>query len=334
MNRSYDYNGVVVSASRPNKVLRTVKKTIHIDSGDRDTFKYYTNGDFMVYLPRNYPCVTSIRLKDAQFPPLVSYGGFTPVVTAPTAQISTSTGYVTYTVSGSTAGMSVGQTVTIAGATATITSGPGINGTFTIVSIPSTTTFTVRNNTVTSTTISWSSGSATLLAPGAATHSFNASGSNGQNIPSATYVSDTILTAPAPYFLINLEGLNKTDELAINANRSTYSDGFFAKIPATTTTYGASTFINYNDHSALENIAVYSPPIENLDRLRITTRLHSQQDKSGFLYWTTDGAVAAAAAAGTNLGTGADFNMTLEIEYMDNAFTDFSTFETRIAEQR
>lgn len=247
MNRSYDYNGVVVSASRPNKVLRTVKKTIHIDSGDRDTFKYYTNGDFMVYLPRNYPCVTSIRLKDAQFPPLVKQAN---------------------------------------------------------------------------------------ISGGAVTHSFNASGSNGQNIPSATYVSDTILTAPAPYFLINLEGLNKTDELAVNANRSTYSDGFFAKIPAMTTTYGASTFINYNDHSALENIATYSPPIENLDRLRITTRLHSQQDKSGFLYWTTDGAVAAAAGAGTNVGVVADFNMTLEIEYMDNAFTDFSTFETRIAEQR
>lgn len=324
MNRSYDYNGVVVSASRPNKVLRTVKKTIHIDSGDRDTFKYYTNGDFMVYLPRNYQCVTSIRLKDAQFPPLVAPPSIASAATN-AASSSPSAGFVTYTVT-STIGMSVGNTIVIAGAATA-----GYNGTFIIQSIPSGTTFVVRNATTGSGT--FSSGTATIYSQGAATHSFNASGSNGQNIPSATYVSDTVLTAPAPYFLITLEGLNKTDELAINANRSTYSDGFFAKIPATTTTYGASTFINYNDHSALENIAAYSPPIENLDRLRITTRLHSQQDKSGFLYWTTDGAVAAAAAAGTNLGTGADFNMTLEIEYMDNAFTDFSTFETRIAEQ-
>jgi len=321
MNRSYDYNGVVVSASRPNKVLRTVKKTIHIDSGDRDTFKYYTNGDFMVYLPRNYPCVTSIRLKDAQFPPLV-----VPMRMSIVSGTGTTT--VTLTVV-STAGLMVGQTINVAGITGVT---GGYNGSYTIATIPSATTFTYANPlqagsaTYTGATVS--------VGGGASTHSFGAATSNGQNIPSATYVSDTVLTAPAPYFLINLEGLNKTDELAVNANRSTYSDGFFAKIPATTTTYGGSTFINYNDHSALENIAVYSPPIENLDRLRITTRLHSQQDKSGFLYWTTDGAVAAAAAAGTNLGTGADFNMTLEIEYMDNAFTDFSTFETRIAEQR
>jgi len=245
MNRSYDYNGVLVSASRPTKVLKTIKKTFHIDSGDRDTYKYYTNGDFWVYLPRNYQSVVSIRLKDAQFPPLVKQSN---------------------------------------------------------------------------------------ISGGAATHSFNASGSCGQNIPSATYVSDTILTAPAPYFLISLEGLNKVDETTVNANRSTFSDSFFAKIPATTTTYGASTFINYNDHGALENIATYSPPIENLDRLHITTRLHSQQDKSGFLYWTSDGTVAAAGGAGTNVGTVADFNLTFEIEYLDNSFTDFSSFESHLRE--
>jgi len=247
MNRAYDYNGVLVSASRPKTLTRTVKKTIHIDSGDRDTYKYYTNGDFWVYLPRTYQQVISIRLKDAQFPPLVA----------------------TATVSG-----------------------------------------------------------------GAATHSFSLSGSNGQNIPSATYSADRLVTAPAPYFLIGLEGLNKVDETTVNANRSTYSDSFFAKIPATATAYGASTFINYNDHSALENIATFSPPIENLDRLHITARLHSQQDKSGFLYWTTDGAVAAASGAGTNVGTGADFNLTFEIEYLDNGFSDFSSMETRLAEMR
>jgi hypothetical protein len=277
----------------------------------------------MVYLPRNYQCVTSIRLKDAQFPPLVAPPSIATAASSITAS-TPSAGFVTYNVT-STTGMSVGNTIVVAGnATA------GYNGTFMIQSIPGGTTFVVRN--ATTGTGAFSSGTATIYSQGAATHSFSAATSNGQNIPSATYSGDTVLTAPAPYFLINLEGLNKTDELAVNANRSTYSDGFFAKIPATTTTYGASTFINYNDHSALENIAVYSPPIENLDRLRITARLHSQQDKSGFLYWTTDGAVASANGAGTNVGTGADFNLTLEVEYMDNAFTDFSTFETRIGE--
>lgn len=321
MNRAYDYNGVLVSASRPKTLTRTVKKTIHIDSGDRDTYKYYTNGDFCVYLPRTYQNVISIRLKDAQFPPLV-----VPM----RMSIVSGTGSATVTLAvASTAGLMVGQTINVAGITGVT---GGYNGSYTIATIPNATTFTYANPlqagsaTYTGATVS--------VGAGAATHSFSLSGSNGQNIPSATYTADRLVTAPAPYFLISLEGLDKVDETTVNANRSTYSDSFFAKIPATATNYGASTFINYNDHSALENIATFSPPIENLDRLHITARLHSQQDKSGFLYWTTDGAVAAAAAAGTNLGTAADFNLTFEIEYLDNGFSDFSSMETRLAEMR
>ena len=44
MNKVFDYNGTFVSASKPVKQLRTVKKTFMIDSADRDTVKYYTNG--------------------------------------------------------------------------------------------------------------------------------------------------------------------------------------------------------------------------------------------------------------------------------------------------
>jgi hypothetical protein len=239
MNRAYDYNGVVVAESRPKKILTRVKKTLHIDSADRDQVKYYTNGDFVVYLPRTYQQVVSIRLKDAQFPPLVSVSS----------------------------------------------------------------------------------------AAGAVTHPYT----SGPNTPLATYTlsatQDVKIGSSTYYFLIGLEGLNKTDETTVGANRSTYSDSFFAKIPATTTTYGASTFINYNDHGALENIATYSPPVENLDRLRITVRTHAQQDKSGFLYWTSDGAGAAAG------NRGAEFNLTLEVEYLENTFDDFSTYETRLSDR-
>jgi hypothetical protein len=129
--------------------------------------------------------------------------------------------------------------------------------------------------------------------------------------------------------LIGLEGLNKVDETAVSADKSTFTDSFFAKIPATTETYGANSFIAYNDHSTLENIAAYSPPIENLDRLHITVRTHAQQNKNGFLYWTTDGAVAT----GSNTGGSANFNLTLEVEYLENAFTDFSSFETRLTQR-
>lgn len=68
MNKVFDYNGAMVSHSRPVKQLRTVKKMVVVDSGDRDVQKYPYNGDFVVYLPRVYENVVSIRLAGAEFP--------------------------------------------------------------------------------------------------------------------------------------------------------------------------------------------------------------------------------------------------------------------------
>ena len=85
MNKVFDYNGHMVSTSKPVKNLRTVKKVVSIDSADRDTSKYYTNGDFMIYLPRTYENVVSIRLMSAEFPPIydsTSAGALTHAYTA------------------------------------------------------------------------------------------------------------------------------------------------------------------------------------------------------------------------------------------------------------
>lgn len=71
MNKVYDYNGTLVAPSKPVRELRTVKKTLLIDSADRDTTKYYTNGDVVYYLPRVYENVVCIRLKSATFTPVV-----------------------------------------------------------------------------------------------------------------------------------------------------------------------------------------------------------------------------------------------------------------------
>lgn len=68
MNKSYDYGGVQVALSKPVQNLRTVKKTIYIDSGDRDTVKYTKNGDCVLYLPRVYEKVVSINVTSAEFP--------------------------------------------------------------------------------------------------------------------------------------------------------------------------------------------------------------------------------------------------------------------------
>ena len=224
MNRAFDYNGTIVSASRPTKMLTTVKKVLTIDSADRDVSKYVTNGDFVVYLPRVYENVVSLRLMSGEFPQLSSQGAGNIVL-----------------------------------------------------------------------------------------HPYSA----GPNAPSSTFSGDTGPASTPFYFLMDLEGLNKSDETAVGANKSTFTDSFFAKIPAVV----SGSFIEYNDHSAQENIARYSPPIGKLDRLRIRTRLHSQQGNQGFAYWTTDGAYDSAVV---------DYTLSLEIEYIDNTFDQYSTTETRI----
>jgi hypothetical protein len=229
MNRAFDYNGATVSASRPTKQLRTVKKMVTIDSADRDTSKFYTNGDFVVYLPRHYQNVVSFRIMSAEFPPV-------------------------FIVSGS---------------------------------------------------------------PGALTHPYTA----GQNTSATTYSSDTVVPSTLYYFLLDVEGLNYADETTVGANKSTFTDSFLAKIPTSVNNNG---FIEYNDHSAQENITRFTPALGTLDRLHIRVRTHAQQGKAGFLYWTSDGAVAAAGNRTVN------FSLSLEIEMLDNGFDDFSSLETRI----
>lgn len=237
MNRTFDYNGTIVAPSKPVKTLRTVKKTLHIDSADRDIQKYYTNGDVVYYLPRVYENVVSIRLKGATFPRIVDE-----------------------------------------------------------------------------------------TSEGALTHTYR----NGANISSSNFAGDSKVTS-AKYFVVEMEGLNKSDETTVEAQRSTFPDSFFAKIPVNLA-QNASTgyFINYNDHTDEENVAKYSPAIGKLDRLHVVTRLHSQQGRQGFMYWTSDGEVAD----GTNQkAIASDYSLTFEIEMLDNSFDDFSSFETRIGER-
>jgi hypothetical protein len=232
MNRAFDYNGHTVSASRPAKQLRTVKKMLTIDSADRDTSKFYTNGDFVVYLPRQYQNVVSLRVMSAEFP-----------LTVKTTNI---------------------------------------NG-------------------------------------GALTHAYTA----GPNTSTAVYSGDTAVnttTNSQYYFFVDVEGLNYADETTVGANKSTFTDSFIAKIPAVV----SGAFIEYNDHSAQENITRFTPALGTLDRLHVRVRTHGQQGKTGFLYWTSDGAVAAAG------NRTVDFSLSLEIEMLDNGFDDFSSLETRI----
>jgi len=239
---NYDRNGTLVSKSTPTTELRTVKKVFHVDSADRDTGVYFTNGEFVVYLPRVYEKVVSLRLMSAEFPSLdLAYA-----------------------------------------------------------------------------------------------HSYT----TGSNVSTAVYTDDIHLHANAMgyvpnYFLVDIDGLNKSDETAVAGNRSQYPDSFFAKIPTTTyqkksvsTIIPTTGFIEYNDHIAAENIANFSPPIGKLDRLRIRPRLHTQQGSQGFIYWTLSNATTGVATA-ANVN-GANYCLTFEVEYLDNGFDKFSSMSTSL----
>jgi len=309
MSGPFDYNGFAVSKSDPKKSLRTVKKTLLIDSADRDTRKYFTNGDFVVYLPRVYENVVSMRLVAAEFPSLNSAVGTGIGINS----INAATGVVT------TASTFTGNYMMIAGSTNT-----AYDGVYKVSAGSPGTSVTILTTNKTGQAAAGGVAFPVTLATGGTASSFIHSYASGENVSSSKFTDDPVI-ASQYYFIVDIDGLNKTDETTVNAQKSTFSDSFFAKIPALSNTYGNVSFIEYNDHSAQENIAKYSPAIGKIDRLRIRTRLHSQQDRSGFFYSTNTGSTGASGTA--------NFNLTLELEMLDNAFDEFSSMETHVRDR-
>ena len=113
----------------------------------------------------------------------------------------------------------------------------------------------------------------------------------------SSLTNDLSISSQLYYILIELEGLNKSDETRVGGDKSAFIDKYFAKIPNIKNSSG---IITYSDKNLQENIARYNPPIELLDRLKIKIRTHSQQDGSGFIYFPIN------------------YNLTFEVEYLEN----------------
>jgi hypothetical protein len=131
------------------------------------------------------------------------------------------------------------------------------------------------------------------------------------------------------YVLVSLEGLDKMDETAYGANRSGFVDNTFAKISNPNLTKagtGADLTIFYNDNLDMKNITYYRPPISTLDRLHITLKYHSGVATSASAIGDVTGRVLNAPIT---FGT-SENSFLFEIEYLDNGFTDFSSFQTRL----
>jgi hypothetical protein len=128
---------------------------------------------------------------------------------------------------------------------------------------------------------------------------------------------------------MSIEGLDKMDETATGAQRSGLVDSAFAKISNPNITSGTTnnTFtIYYNDKVDEENVTRYTPPIGRLDRMHIMLRYHPSTVVPTS---TTNNPAANPNNAPITFGT-AEHAFTFEIEYMENGFDDFSSFETQM----
>ena len=131
------------------------------------------------------------------------------------------------------------------------------------------------------------------------------------------------------YLLMSIEGLDKIDETATGAQRSGLVDNAFARISNPNITSGTTnnTFtIFYNDKVDEENVTRYTPPIGRLDRFHIQLRYHPA---AVIPTVTTNNPATTPNFAPITFGT-SEHSFTFEIEYLENGFDDFSSFETQM----
>lgn len=285
----YDRNGVMVRATQPVRALKKVTRVVSIDSRDRDPTKYVKinggasssdPGDYVVYLPRVFENVTSIRLKSATVQAPTSGLGFNPTDL-----------YILMELDGLNRGDETASGADRAG---------NVDNWF--AKLPIDLGAPLSGSTIT--TLAGTAGVVTVTT--AVPHGFSV----GQTVN----VTGTITSGGAAFSFLNLQ-------VTTVPSTTTFTIG------VTTALTGASTgtalipgILFYNDSAYDEQITRYTPPIGRLDRFHVTLRRHQP-----FGTITTTSPVNAPISFGSGENT-----FTFEIEYLDNVFDDFSTFETRL----
>jgi hypothetical protein len=161
--------------------------------------------------------------------------------------------------------------------------------------------------------------------------------SDGANVRITNFSKDVAINEFYYYFAIDIEEANKMDETTPGSDKSSTIDSIYAHIPVMPVNVATgSYYIAYNDKSGPENVSQFNPPLRKLDRLHIRTRTHDQQGNQGFMYWTrdglkADGLIPANTLEGSTSNTDINYTLTFEVEYLENGFDDFSTFESRLS---
>jgi hypothetical protein len=301
------------NTSSARKVWRKVKKTVLIDSRDRQLTGACSPGSYNVVLPAVYSNVYSITLRSYEIP--LTYNTFA------SCQGNTSMS-VTF-VDGVNFEEPVTSIITIP------------DGNYTATTLPAAMT-TALKTLSTRLSLTWSPN--TLLSTIASTDindvivldmssSSSVNCGAGTNTPASTgwglgyylgfypqsYTStDGAITSsfmmnpnPETYILMELGGLNKLDETGLDGRIAGRIDGAFAKIPLTQNT-GEYLFFADNSGTSPLNQRIYNPPIARLDRLAVRLRRHDGR--------TID-------------FNGGEHSFTLEFELLDNNFDEYSSLE-------
>jgi hypothetical protein len=294
------------NVSTPKKVWRKVKKTILIDSRDRQITGACSAGNYSVILPAVYSNVYSITLRSYEIP--LTYNNFA-------ACQGNTTMNITYNSSGYNVTISDGNYTTYSLASMVTGALRGVSGGLS-ASWSSNTLLTTISSVSTTDTISLNFSASSAVNCGAGTNTALSTGWGlgyylGFYPQTYTSVSGSVTgsfimnPSPETYMLLELAGLNKLDETGLDGRIAGRIDGAFAKIPIT---QNAGEYMFYADNAGPSPLhqRIYNPPIARLDRLTIRWRRHDGR--------TID-------------FNGAEHSFTLELELLDNNFDEYSSLD-------
>lgn len=294
------------NVSTPKKVWRKVKKTILIDSRDRQITGSCSAGNYNVVLPAVYSNVYSITLRSYEIP--LTYNNFAACQGNTTMNITYNSSTYNVTISdGNYTTYSLASMVT--GALRSVSAGLAAswssNTLLTTISSVSTTD-TISLNFSASSGVNCGAGTNTALSTGWGLGYYL--GFYPQTYTSVSgSVTGSFIMNPSPdtYMLLELAGLNKLDETGLDGRIAGRIDGAFAKVPIT---QNAGEYMFYADNAGPSPLhqRIYNPPIARLDRLAVRWRRHDGR--------TID-------------FNGAEHSFTLELELLDNNFDEYSSLE-------
>lgn len=305
------HNGVPYNPSVPKKVWRKVRKTIIVDSRDRQMNPGSHAGAYTVTLPAVYQNVYAVTLKSVEIP--ISFYTFS-------AAANNTTINVTYN-NGSPTNVTIpdGNYSAAALATALNTAFNTAFGANNLVASYSATTskmtFTgvARFSLNLTPTVPTSANGGNSLTSNFTTwwglgYFLGFTGTTYSSAPTGTFVVTGVFAVnpfPTTYILMDIETLNKVDETSLDDRKSWRVNGAFAKIPMNGNSGTVIFLLSDTGYNPL-NRTVYNPPISKLTNLIIKFRLH-------------DGRIIDF--------NGVEHSFTLELELLDNNFDEFSSLE-------